>query len=60
MYSTVERTEVAAYVDVPPVGTSAITSDCHATLPEVMFAVAALYNLVVVTKYKDWIPLPRP
>ena len=50
IYSIVDRVEVAAKVDVPHGGISAITSDCHDTFPLVMFARAVLYTLVVVIK----------
>lgn len=50
IYSIVERADVIANVDVPHGGISAILSEIHDTFPEVMFATAARYIRVVVTK----------
>lgn len=60
IYSIVERADVSANVDVPHGGISAILSEIHATFPDVIFAVDARYIRVVVTKYRDNIPLPSP
>ncbi|HPG64756.1 MAG TPA: hypothetical protein PLE82_05405 [Saccharofermentans sp.] len=60
IYSIVDRADVAAKVEVPHGGISAITLDCHDTFQEVIFATAARYIRVVVTKYSDLIPLPSP